>query len=90
MVIRTILISLFLTGSVLPITVNAMILILIMCKRKLQQVLFHIIANLAFADIITLLILFSVMLISLYDGRRVEENVGSIVACIATSIGFTL
>ena len=90
MLIRIILISLFLAGSVLPVTVNAMIIIWIMCKRKLQQVRFYIIANLAFADIITLLILFNVMIISLYDGRRVEENVDGISAGIARSIGFTL
>ena len=90
MLIRTILISLFLAGSVLPVTVNAMILILIMRKRKLQQVLFYIIANLAFADIISLLILFNLMMISLYNGRRVEENVDSISVSIARSIAFSL
>ena len=90
MLIRTILISLFLAGSVLPVTVNAMILILIMRKRKLQQVRFYIIANLALADIISLLILFNLMMISLYNGRRVEENVDSISVSIARSIAFSL
>ena len=90
MLIRTILISLFLAGSVLPVTVNAMILILIARKRILQQVRFYIIANLAFADIISLLILFNLMMISLYNGRRVEENVDSISVSIARSIAFSL
>ena len=90
MLIRTILVSLFFAGSVSPITVNDMILILIMDKRKLQQVHFYIIANLAFADILFLLILFNVMIISLSDDRRVEENVGGISASIARSIEFTL
>ena len=90
MLIRIILISLFLAVSVLPITVYAIILILIMHKKKLHQVRFYIIANLAFADIVSLLILFSVMIISLYNGRQLKENVDSISAVIAKSIGFTL
>ena len=90
MLIRIILISLFLAVSVLPITVYAIILILIMRKKKLHQVRFYIIANLAFADIVSLLILFSVMIISLYNGRQLKENVDSISAVIAKSIGFTL
>ena len=90
MLIRIILISLFLAVSVLPITVYAIILILIMRKKKLHQVRFYIIANLAFADIASLLILFSVMIISLYNGRQLKENVDSISAVIAKSIGFTL
>ena len=90
MLMRIILISLFLVVSVLPITVNAIILILIMRKKKLHQVRFYIIANLAFADIVSLLILFSVMIISLYNGRQLKENVDSISAVIAKSIGFTL
>ena len=90
MLIRIILISLFLAVSVLPITVYAIILILIMRKKKLHQVRFYIIANLAFAAIVSLLILFSVMIISLYNGRQLKENVDSISAVIAKSIGFTL
>ena len=90
MLIIIILISLFLAVSVLPITVYAIILILIMRKKKLHQVRFYIIANLAFADIVSLLILFSVMIISLYNGRQLKENVDSISAVIAKSIGFTL
>ena len=90
MLMRIILISLFLVVSVLPMTVNAIILILIMRKKKLHQVCFYIIANLAFADIVSLLILFSVMIISLYNGRQLKENVDSISAVIAKSIGFTL
>ena len=90
MLIRIILISLFLAVSVLTITVNAIILILIMRKKKLHQVRFYIIADMAFADIVSLLILFNLMMISLYNGRQVEENVDSISAVIAKSIGFTL
>ena len=90
MLIIIILISLFLAVSVLPITVYAIILILIMHKKKLHQVRFYIIANLAFADIVSLLILFSVMIISLYNGRQLKENVDSISAVIAKNIRFTL
>ena len=67
---RIILISLFLIGLVLPITLNAMILVLIIRKRKLQQVRFYIIANLAFAEILVLFILLSVTVKDLYEGTR--------------------
>lgn len=67
---RIILISLFLIGLVLPITLNAMILVLIIRKRKSQQVRFYIIANLALAEILVLFILLSVTVKGLYEGTR--------------------
>ena len=90
MLIRIILVSLFLLGSVLPIILNAMILVLIIRKRKLQQVRFYIIANLTFADIIVLLILLSAMGRGLYNGTQNEEKVDNISSNTVRSIGFTL
>ena len=90
MLARIILISLFLIGLVLPITLNAMILVLVIRKRKLQQVRFYIIANLAFAEVLVLFILLSVTVKGLYEGTRNEEKVNNISSDIVRSIGFTL
>ena len=67
-----------------------MILVLVIRKRKLQQVRFYIIANLAFAEILVLLILLSVTLKGLYEGTRNEEKVDNISSDIVRSIGFIL
>ena len=63
---------------------------LIIRKRQLQKVRFYIIANLMFADIIVLLMLLTAIMIGLYNDTRAEQELNSISARIARSIGTTL
>ena len=70
---RTILRALFLTGSVLPITVNLVVFMLIVRRKQLQQVRFYIIANLLLADMGLLLIHSFRTIMDLYSNQVVES-----------------
>ena len=67
---KIILSALFLAGSVLPITVNLIVFVLIIRKKQLQQVRFYIIANLLLGDIGLLTIQFLRKVIDLYVNRN--------------------
>ena len=70
---RTILRALFLTGSVLPITVNLIVFMLIVRRKQLQQVRFYIIANLLLADMGLLLMHSFRTIMDLYSNQVVES-----------------
>ena len=60
--------TIFLTGCFITIFANVVIIVLILRKRQLRHIRFYIIANLAVADIITLLMLASIVI------RRIFRN----------------
>ena len=66
---KTIFSTLFLAGSVLTITVNLIVLVLIIRGKQLQQVRFYIIANLLLGDIGLLTIQFLRKVIDLYGNQ---------------------
>lgn len=66
---KTIFSTLFLAGSILPITVNLVVLVLIISRKQLQQVRFYIIANLLLGDIGLLTIQFLRKVIDLYGNQ---------------------
>ena len=59
---RATLVYLFLGGSVLPLIVNVLIYVLIIWKRRLQQVRFSIATNLTVAEFLTLFICSGIMI----------------------------
>ena len=71
---KTIFSTLFLAGSVLPITVNLIVLVLIIRRKQLQQVRFYIIANLLLGDIGLLTIQFLRKVIDLYGNQSKWEK----------------
>ena len=70
---RTILSALFLAGSVLPITVNLIVFMLIVRRKQLQQVRFYIIANPLLADMDLLFIHSFRTIMDLYSNQVVES-----------------
>ena len=70
---RTILSALFLAGSVLPITVNLIVFMLIIRRKELQQVRFYIIANLLLADMGVLLIHSLRTIMDLYNNQVIQS-----------------
>ena len=71
---KTIFSTLFLAGSVLPITVNLIVLVLIIRRKQLQQVRFYIIANLLLGDIGLLTIQFLRKVIDLCGNQSKWEK----------------
>ena len=63
--------TIFLTGCFITIFANVVIIVLILRKRQLRHIRFYIIANLAVADIITLLMLASIVIRGIFQNYHI-------------------